>query len=47
VHELQEKAQLIARDLLKKLGSLNGIFSASLAEVNTVHGMGENKFCRI
>jgi len=37
----------LARDLLKQFGSLNGIFSASLAEVNTVHGMGESKFCQL
>lgn len=37
----------LARDLLKQFGSLNGIFSASLAEINAVHGMGESKFCQL
>jgi DNA repair protein RadC len=37
----------LARDLLNKFGSLNGIFSANLAEICTVHGMGESKFCQL
>ncbi|MDX1915465.1 MAG: DNA repair protein RadC [Methylophilus sp.] len=37
----------LARDLLIKFGSLNGIFSASLVEINQVHGMGESKYCQL
>jgi len=37
----------LARDLLKQFGSLNGIFSANLDEINAVHGMGESKFCQL
>ncbi len=37
----------LARDLLNRFGSLNGIFSASLTEISQVHGMGESKFCQL
>lgn len=37
----------LARDLLNRFGSLNGIFSASLAEICDVHGMGESKYCQL
>jgi len=37
----------LARDLLQQFGSLNGIFSASLAQINQVHGMGESKYCQL
>jgi len=37
----------LARDLLSKFGSLNGIFSASLAEIGEVHGMGTSKFVQL
>lgn len=37
----------LARDLLIRFGSLNGIFSASLADVCDVHGMGESKYCQL
>ena len=37
----------LARDLLQQFGSLNGIFSATLAQINQVHGMGESKFCQL
>lgn len=37
----------LARDLLNRFGSLNGIFSASLSEISQVHGMGESKFCQL
>ncbi len=37
----------LARDLLNRFGSLNGIFSASLADVCDVHGMGESKYCQL
>ncbi|HEY0562322.1 MAG TPA: DNA repair protein RadC [Methylophilus sp.] len=37
----------LARDLLQQFGSLNGIFSASVAEINQVHGMGDSKYCQL
>lgn len=37
----------LARDLLKSFGSLNGIFSASLADISAIHGMGESKYCQL
>lgn len=37
----------LARDLLNRFGSLNGIFSASLVEICDVHGMGESKYCQL
>ncbi len=37
----------LARDLLTQFGSLNGIFSANLADISAVHGMGESKFCQL
>ncbi|MDO8960695.1 MAG: DNA repair protein RadC [Methylophilus sp.] len=37
----------LARDLLQQFGSLNGIFSATLAQIGQVHGMGESKYCQL
>ena len=37
----------LARDLLAKFGSLNGIFSASVNQIETVHGMGISKYCQL
>jgi DNA repair protein RadC len=37
----------LARDLLNRFGSLNGIFSASLDQIQQVHGMGESKYCQL
>lgn len=37
----------LARDLLQHFKSLNGIFSASVDEVQQVHGMGESKYCQL
>lgn len=37
----------LARDLLQQFGSLNGIFSASLAEMQQVYGMGLSKYCQL
>lgn len=37
----------LARDLLLQFQSLNGIFSASLADIQRVHGMGESKYCQL
>lgn len=37
----------LARDLLAKFGSLNGIFSASLEEIMQVHGMGVSKHVQL
>lgn len=37
----------LSRDLLKQFGSLNGIFSASLAQITQVHGMGESKYVQL
>lgn len=37
----------LARDLLTRFGSLNGIFSAGLAEISQVNGMGTSKFAQL
>ncbi len=37
----------LARDLLQRFGSLNGIFSASLVQISQVHGMGASKYCQL
>ncbi len=37
----------LARDLLNRFGSLNGIFSASIDEIKDVHGMGESKYTQL
>lgn len=37
----------LARDLLQQFHSLNGIFSASLAGMCKVHGMGLSKYCQL
>jgi DNA repair protein RadC len=37
----------LARDLLNTFGSLNGIFSADLSQIQQVHGMGESKYCQL
>ena len=37
----------LARDLLSAFGSLNGIFSASISQIETVHGMGLSKYCQL
>lgn len=37
----------LARDLLKRFGSLNGIFAASLDELTTVNGIGESKYTQL
>lgn len=37
----------LARDLLTRFSSLNGIFSASIGEICQVHGMGESKFVQL
>lgn len=37
----------LARDLLATFGSLNGIFSASASQIETVHGMGSSKYCQL
>ncbi|MGY1489507.1 RadC family protein [Methylobacillus pratensis] len=37
----------LARDLLTRFSSLNGIFSASVEEICQVHGMGESKFVQL
>ena len=37
----------LARDLLQTFGGLNGIFSADLTQISTVHGMGESKYCQL
>jgi DNA repair protein RadC len=34
----------LARDLLQTFGGLNGIFSADLTQISTLHGMGESKY---
>jgi len=36
----------LARDLLANCVSLNGIFSASASQIETVHGMGLSKYCK-
>ena len=37
----------LARDLLTQFGSLNGIFSASEAELSQVHGIGASKYVQL
>jgi DNA repair protein RadC len=37
----------LSRDLLTTFGSLNGIFSASLAEITQIHGIGESKYVQL
>ncbi len=37
----------LARDLLTRFSSLNGIFAASIEEICQVHGMGESKFVQL
>lgn len=37
----------LARDLLTRFGSLNGIFSASLGEISQIHGMGTSKYTQL
>jgi DNA repair protein RadC len=37
----------LARDLLTRFGSLNGIFGASRGELTTVNGMGDSKYAQL
>lgn len=37
----------LARDLLHRFGSLNGIFAASQAMISEVHGMGPSKYVQL
>lgn len=37
----------LARELLQHFQSLNGIFSASLPQIQSVHGMGTSKYCQL
>jgi DNA repair protein RadC len=37
----------LARDLLNRFGSLNGIFAASLEELSQVHGIGSSKYAQL
>ena len=37
----------LARELLTTFGSLNGVFRATLAELSTVHGIGESKYAQL
>lgn len=37
----------LARDLLTRFSSLNGVFAASLPEIEQVHGMGVSKFVQL
>lgn len=37
----------LARELLTRFGSLNGIFAATLEEIRQVSGMGESKFAQL
>lgn len=37
----------LARDLLQHFQNLNGIFSASLTQMEQVHGMGLSKYCQL
>lgn len=37
----------LARDLLNRFGSLNGIFAATEAEISAVHGMGMSKYAQL
>jgi len=37
----------LARDLLSRFGSLNGVFSATLEEISQVSGMGDSKYAQL
>lgn len=37
----------LARDLLQQFKSLNGIFSATKVEMQSMHGMGSSKYCQL
>lgn len=37
----------LARDLLQKFGSLNGIFAARLSDISQVNGMGASKYAQL
>ena len=37
----------LARDLLNKFGSLNGIFAATESELSQVHGIGSSKYVQL
>ena len=37
----------LARDLLNRFGSLNGIFAASLEDLSQVHGIGSSKYVQL
>ena len=37
----------LARDLLNKFGSLNGIFAATASDISQVHGMGSSKYAQL
>lgn len=37
----------LARDLLTRFGSLNGIFAASLAELTQINGIGSSKYAQL
>ena len=37
----------LARDLLNRFGSLNGIFAASLEDLSQVHGIGNSKYAQL
>ncbi|MEQ1601638.1 MAG: DNA repair protein RadC [Methylophilaceae bacterium] len=37
----------LARDLLTRFGSLNGIFAADLVELSQVHGIGSSKYVQL
>lgn len=37
----------LARDLLQRFQSLNGIFSAGITDMQQVHGMGVSKYCQL
>ncbi len=37
----------LARDLLTRFSSLNGIFAASLEDISQVHGMGSSKYVQL
>lgn len=42
-----KSAVALARELLTTFGSLNGVFSANLAQISSVSGMGESKYCQL